>query len=595
MKKIVYFFVLILVFIVTSSCMNQDVSKNSNELTTKTLRANNVSANNRVLRKYDGASNIYPAKPSSQLKPDSQDTVDVRTLGAKGNGVDDDGASFQAAINSLKQGGVLLIPEGNYLIKRTLKVKSNISIVGRGSRTKLQYKWPKFSNIKKLLYGFLLTEASNVRFKNFHVDGGASNYNQVILDDRGNQTWDVNGAYHLFFIKPKFDFAVSNIYFEDLVLSNSFFDAIHTYARPADPEPKYKTRNIFVDKCTFRSIGCHGVGVGLINNMTVKNCSFRKVGLMKMLSSGYGSGMAVDASGGAENIKILNNSVDGAAAGFKAETHENNNGRYLPSRNVTISNNKIRNLYSGNEYKIFYGIKANGINIVVKNNILESFSHGILIGKDAIDCVITGNKIETNGNEAVGIRCDKNGGGHLISNNQIKHTKTQGILIAGSNNIQVLKNLIIGSKLDNIRVGGGDNILLDGNICANAGTNNISIAPLKGMRISTVSALNNICYDIDGSRKEPSKRILVAGSQNVKIKGNKFNAVNASSKISASVNNFSSITFSLNYPNRGNFVKGDFIVKKRNKSSIDNSDNIIGWECIESGNPGKWKTIKLDY
>lgn len=597
MKKIVYFCAGICLFLAILSCIDGESSKVSNNLEIEPKSKDN-SINKFFFNKGDSTSDIKysnKAETSSELKVAISDTINVKDFGAKGNGIDDDGNSFQTAINSLKKDGILLLPEGNYLIKRTLNVKSNITIVGKGNKTKLQYRWPKFSVAKKLLYGFLLTEASNVTFKNFHIDGGASNYNQVILDDRNNQTWDVDGAYHLFFIKPKSDFAVSNVYFESLELSNSFFDAIHTYARPDDPEPKYKTKNVFVNNCVFRSIGCHGIGVGLINNMTVESCSFRKVGLMKMLNSGYGSGMAVDASGGSENIKILNNSVDGAAAGFKTETHENNGGRYLTSRNITIANNTIKNLYSGSDYKIFYGIKANGINIVVKNNIIESFSHGILIGKNASDCVISGNRILAKGGESVGIRCDENGGGHVISYNQIREGKTQGILIANSNNIKVLQNLIIGSKLDNIRIAGGNNILLDGNICANAGTNNITIVPLKGLQISTVSALNNICYDIDGSQRDQAKRILVASAQNVKINGNRLNAVTATAKMSSLTNNNSSLTFSSTFPSQGNFVKGDFVVKKRNKAMIDNSDKIIGWECTESGTPGRWKVIKLDF
>ncbi|MDF2515215.1 MAG: hypothetical protein K0R59_511 [Sphingobacterium sp.] len=597
MKKIVCFCAGICLFLAILSCIDRESSKVSNNSEIESKPKEN-SVNKFLFNKDDSTSDIKysnKAEAPSELKVAISDTINVKDFGAKGNGIDDDGNSFQTAINSLKKGGVLLIPEGIYLIKRTLNVKSNITIVGKGSKTKLQYRWPKFSITKKLLYGFLLTEASNVTFKNFHIDGGASNYNQVILDDRKNQTWDVNGAYHLFFIKPKFDFAVSDIYFERLELSNSFFDAIHTYARPADPGPKYKTKNVFVNNCVFRSIGCHGIGVGLINNMTVKNSSFRRVGLMKMLNSGYGSGMAVDASGGSENVKILNNSVDGAAAGFKTETHENNGGRYLTSRNITISNNKIKNLYSGSDYKIFYGIKANGINIIVKNNLIESFSHGILIGKDASDCVISGNKILAKGDESVGIRCDKNGGGHVITDNQIKNSKTQGILISNSDNLKVSRNLIIESRLDNIRIAGGNNILLDGNICANAGTNNITIVPLKGMQISSVSALNNICYDIDGSQRDQTKRILVASAQNVKINGNRLNAVTASTKMSSLINSNSSLTFSSTFPSQGTFVKGDFVVKKRNKATIDNSDKIIGWECTESGKPGRWKVIKLDF
>lgn len=530
---------------------------------------------------------------SHEVAEQNLDTINIKNYGAIGNGLNDDGNSIQKAINELKENQVLFIPKGTYLIKRTLNFdKKNVKVVGEGISSFFQYKWGKYSKTKKLLYGFHLRNASNITFSNFRIDGGAKNYKQIILDDNNKQTWDVDGAYHLFFIQPKSDYSVNNITFEKLSLSNSFFDAIHSYARPADPGPKNKSKDIFINNCSFSNIGSHGVGLGLVSNLIVERSKFENVGLMKVLNSGFGSGMAVDASGGSENVTIRNNVVSGAGAGFKCETHENNGGKYLTSKNITISSNVIKNLYTGKDYEIFYGIKANGDNVKVLGNKIESFYHGILVGKNAKNTTITGNTISVTGLGATGIRVDKNLGFHILRNNQIIKSKSQGILIANSSNVDVLENIIIESGSDNIRIAGGEYIKLINNICADAGNVNISIAPVKGMSIGNIEVRDNVCYNLDGSSKPTEKRLLISNINHAQISNNDLlNSSNINSFID-SKGTFK-VQFADKKPSSGNFVKGNKILKKRSSNNLS-TDNVLGWVCIESGNPGKWKTIQLD-
>jgi polygalacturonase len=58
-------------------------------------------------------------------------TIDVRDKGALGDGVHDDTAAFQAAIDALPAaGGTVTVPEGNYMIdaKRSIKLRSNMRL-----------------------------------------------------------------------------------------------------------------------------------------------------------------------------------------------------------------------------------------------------------------------------------------------------------------------------------------------------------------------------------------------------------------------------------------------------------------------------------
>lgn len=527
---------------------------------------------------------------NNDLNNINSDTLNVKSFGAIGDGSTNDGNAIQKAINALKENQVLFIPKGIYLITQTLTVKSNITIMGDGNDTRLQYKWGKYSDNKKLIFGFIITNSKNIVFKNFHIDGGASNYYQVIIDDWKKQTWNVDGAYHLFLIKPERDFSVSNVKFENLKLSNSFFDAIHTYARVADKDPKHMSKDLFVKNCYFSNIGCHGIGVGLVNNVVVENSQFKNVGLMKILNTGMGSGMAVDASAGSENVVIRNNLVDGAGAGFKTETHKNNSGRYLKSKNVIIEGNTIKNLYSDDAFKIYYGIKANGLDVKIINNIIESYSHGILLGPEASNCEIIGNSIIVNRSDAAGIRVDKNGGNHKLIRNQIRKSNAQGILVANSNNILIKSNIIVDSRLDNIRIAGGRNISIENNLCANAGTSNISVFPLKGMSITEVTVSDNTCFDVEGNILPEKKRLLISGVSSIKVLNNKLISDNSSSLKRGSNNNISE---SNGIPKSGTFQKGDFIPKKYNDLNELKKKSILGWICTESGSPGLWAPISM--
>lgn len=57
--------------------------------------------------------------------------VNVRDFGAKGDGVTDDTAAFQAALDSLAdRGGTVVVPAGTYMIKSHIRVPNNVTLEG---------------------------------------------------------------------------------------------------------------------------------------------------------------------------------------------------------------------------------------------------------------------------------------------------------------------------------------------------------------------------------------------------------------------------------------------------------------------------------
>lgn len=518
----------------------------------------------------------------------------VLDFGVKGDGRSDDSEGFQNAINSLNTNDELYIPQGTYLITKTLKVnKNNIKIYGSGKLSKLVYKYGKYSKMKNTIQSFLLENAQYVTFSNFSVDGGATSFSETVIDDYGKEVWDVYGAYNIFFIHPSSDNSVRNIIFKNLDLKHSYFSAIHSYGRLKDPLPKYYSSNITVENCTFSDIGIHAVGFNITRNSKVIGNRIFNVGLAKLID-GSGSGLGIDISAGCENVTVVGNTINGAGGGIKCETH-NDNGRIISSKNIIIKNNVIRNLYGEGKkgYEIFYGIRVNGEYCTVESNDIESFSHGILIADNAKSSIIRNNIIRsTKDVNAAGIRCDKNGGGHQIVGNKINNTNAQGILLSNSDNLTVSNNIIVNSRLDNIRILGGKGINVMDNVCGTAGTNNISIFPAKGMKISDVSLSDNVCFDLDGESKSKSRRIMISNASNVRSVNNR-SVISSVNNLTGSISQDQGISVSTKVPNTGAYKKGDFVIKKNTAATLTSNDSIIGWKCITSGTPGKWIAVSV--
>ena len=93
---------------------------------------------------------------SRSLKDRFADTVNVKDFGAKGDGITDDTASIQAAIDSkYPKGGVVYIPSGKYKVSSTIVLPQNIYIVGDGAGYNNLYSSTDFK-----LYGSILELAA---------------------------------------------------------------------------------------------------------------------------------------------------------------------------------------------------------------------------------------------------------------------------------------------------------------------------------------------------------------------------------------------------------------------------------------------------
>lgn len=75
---------------------------------------------------------LYIGGNNGNVVINKSDIVNIKRFGAKGDGVTDDTVAIQNAINSLSVGGIVLFPQGDYVISSTLIVNKPIKLVGEG-------------------------------------------------------------------------------------------------------------------------------------------------------------------------------------------------------------------------------------------------------------------------------------------------------------------------------------------------------------------------------------------------------------------------------------------------------------------------------
>jgi len=137
---------------------------------------------------------ISGQSPHPPALPISQ-TISISKFGAKGDGASDDSKAFAATIAAAsKAGAEVTLEDKTYVLKETLRIPNSIkpiAIIGGGHTTLL------FAPERPLETGFLIDDASGVQLKSFVIRGSAGGLHYGI---------NINGS--------------SNIRLENLVIEN---------------------------------------------------------------------------------------------------------------------------------------------------------------------------------------------------------------------------------------------------------------------------------------------------------------------------------------------------------------------------------------
>ncbi|MGO4108826.1 hypothetical protein [Paenibacillus sp. YAF4_2] len=102
-------------------------------------------------------------------------TVNVKTLGAAGNGIANDSKAFALAFTKVTEhkGGTVIVPPGTYLLDSgaALYITSNVSLVGQSNPT---IKFKNFSSTYKFGYESIDIRGSNIKVEGVTIDGNSS-------------------------------------------------------------------------------------------------------------------------------------------------------------------------------------------------------------------------------------------------------------------------------------------------------------------------------------------------------------------------------------------------------------------------------------
>ena len=392
------------------------------------------------------------------------DTVNVKDFGAVGDGVTDDTAAIQAAINSRTSGGGVYFPRGVYLttglrLDGSAGGLNNITLSGEGPGSELKMVAGNTSNVIRTVSG------SGYSISNLRIRGALGN-GVVGLVAPSKGFWAVGISYLIgdTVEVSSADVATTTVAASNLVyvsttnhISGATFlaDKAANWIISANPnyntvDISYATRNgIYLDGATNSSVdGCDIIGA-----------------VYAGLNIGTGPVQAANAGPGSSYIRVSNSNFDNCGSGIAGgkQTY------------CTISGNTFK---SCSDYGIALDAPSNSSNLIVGNTIVGMGNHGIFL-YGASTATVTGNTVSYC--VGIGIFVDNGSGSCTISSN----TCTQnviGIRVNNSSISTVVGNACRANAQYGIDVIISSQVAITGNNCDNNG--------YEGIRLSSCSAFS---------------------------------------------------------------------------------------------------------
>ena len=358
---------------------------------------------------------------ANSLANRANDYVSVKDFGAVGDGVADDTAAIQGALDS--GAGRVYFPSGTYLVKdatntfnaNVLVVPSNVTLCGDGASSII-----KLGAHTTTAHRVLKIESkTNVVIRDLCIDG-----------DKTNQTGAADEQSHCVFVYDS-----TNVTVQNCILKNAQGDGIY-WGGATNPG----STNVLIDGCKFDGnvrqgiSGVRGEYVRIVNN-----------DIANTTGSAPGAGIDLEANGSGDTLRqvtISGNTIRGNYWGVFL--HE-----LAPAREVIIDGNT------------FYGNRATDIlcrgrNVSISNNAFRiSGKSTAAAGIDvsiASNVTVSSNSFVgdyTDTNERGAIRVQRDCSNIIIANNTIRETYLTAISLVTaslsggpSNSISVIGNTL---------------------------------------------------------------------------------------------------------------------------------------------------------
>jgi hypothetical protein len=435
--------------------------------------------------------------------------VSVTDFGAVGNGVTNDTAAIQAAVNT---GKVVIFPAGTYLIESNIELKSNARLIGQPGaiiyrNTDVRFIGPsptltEITATADFLYGSTLITLNSASYAAVSVgqylwfkDKTSTNVDYILdfvaassaqLNDPSNWIYQVqaakiveklagnavriNAAAHVDFPFTGVGkiYSVSNVVVEDVVIDGLTFRN-GTGLSGASPEAAF-------------------INFQYVYNITIKNCKFDLKGYTGGIYAQFGQ------------ANISNNEFDAPAQ----------LGVFLRQAmpDSVVSGNVFRNQTTG-DASIF--VEAHNYNIAISDNTFDGARlYELTDAAQLISCIqieAKANNITVTGNSGngygVGVRFDLGAMFNTVSGNSFSNMGVAGIRSSSSGLLTIANNNFyncgitsaagtLAGAIGSITLLAADNCVVDGNIIgADSGNQSPSFVITGGYNLISNNTIKN--------------------------------------------------------------------------------------------------------
>jgi polygalacturonase len=288
-------------------------------------------------------------------------TINVKNMGAMGNGVNDDTAAFQAAINALpSSGGTIVVPNGTYMINGlqgiTLKSHTRISMQGSASLNEIP-------NSSQRTWVMKVWNVNNVEIEGGHIVGDRAKHSGTA--GQWGYGLNVEGS--------------SAVYIHDIEVSNCFGDGMLVGGTGSGSSVVVST-GVTLNRVTSTNNRRQGMTIGPVTQLYVVNSTFSD---SNGLAPQAGIDIEPQTQGNVLQVRIENSTLSGNV-GNGLEMHANVAGVVLTGS--TLQNNQGFGVFD-------YGADNTTI---TNNNISENYLFGVDMAGNTNNVTIANNDIMWN-------------------------------------------------------------------------------------------------------------------------------------------------------------------------------------------------------